>query len=376
MSKKDKDKYTHKHIIDVIKYRWVWLTISLLLVVPSIIILIYSMITYESHSPMRLGIDFTGGTMLQYGFKEELHKSDITKIREQLKTVGIDSAIIQVQEGSSVLHKEKEEVVDEAENEFIKEKQGSSFNTPASQEKPVANEEIAPVESPEMLEKDINTVVSIRTRFLSSESVESDMAKLNTSLKESFGEFVPLQVSAIGPTLGKELFKNSLIALFLAFIGIVGYLTVRFNIDYAMFALVALFHDAIFVCGAFSLFGLLFGTEVDSLFITAILTVIGFSVHDTIVVFDRVRENTRFHAKKKSFNEIVNISVNQTLARSINTSVTTLITLGALYFLGGVTTKDFVLAMILGILIGTYSSIFNASMLLAWWREKTNFKVA
>jgi len=362
MSKKDKDKYIRKHIIDVIKYRWIWVTFSLCLIIPSIAIMIFSMAKYENHSPLRLGIDFTGGTMIQYGFKEELHKSDIAKIRKQLKTIGIENAIIQVQESANFLRKQKTQSSEKT----------TGIENIATEK---STEKITPTVSPEELEKDIKTVVSIRTRFLDSETAESDMAKLNTSLKDAFGEFVPLQVSAIGPTLGKELFKNSLIALFLAFIGIVSYLTVRFNIDYAMFALVALFHDAIFVCGAFSLFGLIYGTEIDSLFITAILTVIGFSVHDTIVVFDRVRENTRFHAKKKSFNEIINISVNQTLARSINTSLTTLLTLGSLFFLGGVTTKDFVLAMILGILVGTYSSIFNASMLLAWWREKTGYKL-
>ena len=109
--------------------------------------------------------------------------------------------------------------------------------------------------------------------------------------------------------------------------------------------------------------------QVDSLFITAILTVVGFSVHDTIVVFDRIRENNRFLAKKYSSGEIINASVNQTLARSLNTSLTTLLTLLALYFFGGATTKDFVLAMILGIIAGTYSSIFFASVLLAWDKE-------
>ncbi len=304
----------NKNIIDVVKYRWVWITLSLFLVIPSLAVMVYSMIKYENHSPLRLGIDFTGGTLLQYGFEQDLQKEDIAKIREQLKTVGVENAIIQLQEDNTV---------------------------------------------------------SIRTKFLESQSPDSEAAKVNASLKQAFGEFVPLQVSAIGPTLGKELFQNALIALLLAFAGIVAYLSVRFSLDYAMFALVALFHDAIFVCGMFSLFGLLFGTEIDSLFITAILTVIGFSVHDTIVVFDRVRENAKFHARNNTFNEIVNKSVNQTLARSINTSVTTLVTLFALYFLGGVTTRDFVLAMILGIAIGTYSSIFNASVLLAWWREYT-----
>jgi preprotein translocase subunit SecF len=121
------------------------------------------------------------------------------------------------------------------------------------------------------------------------------------------------------------------------------------------------------------------GTEVDSLFISAVLTVIGFSVHDTIVVFDRVRENVKYvgskatdasgNEYKKNFGHVANDSVNQTLARSIYTSLTVVITLTVLYFLGGVTTKDFVLAMLLGIISGTYSSIFNASCLLVMWRE-------
>lgn len=363
MSNKSKNRYTGKMLLDVVKYRWAWVILSLCLIIPSIAVMIYSMATYSNHAPLKLGIDFTGGTMLQYGFMQELQKSDVVKIRQQLQSNGIENAIIQLQKSNKVLggqqEKDKKQITEDI-------KQGQ-----ASQKT-----EITKPESVEEKSEQIHTVVSIRTRFLDSETADSDTAKINTALRQEFGEFVPLQVSAIGPTLGKELFQNALIALFLAFIGIVGYLTVRFSIDYAMFALVALFHYAIFVCGAFSLFGLIFGTEIDSLFITAILTVIGFSVHDTIVVFDRVRENARFHSKNKSFNEIVNISVNQTLARSINTSITTLVTLGALYFLGGVTTKDFVLAMILGIAIGTYSSIFNASVLLAWWREKTSYKLA
>ena len=180
----------------------------------------------------------------------------------------------------------------------------------------------------------------------------------------------------MGPTLGKELFRNALFALLLCFVAIVGYLAFRFQLDYGVFALVALFHDALFVCGIFAILGLVFKVEIDSLFITAILTVVGFSVHDTIVVFDRIRENSRFLTKKKTFNEIVNASVNQTLQRSINTSLTALITLCSLYFLGGVTTRNFVLAMILGIIVGTYSSIFNASTLLAMWRSSKQVKPA
>jgi preprotein translocase subunit SecF len=144
------------------------------------------------------------------------------------------------------------------------------------------------------------------------------------------------------------------------------------------------------LCGIFAILGLVRGTEVDSLFISAILTVIGFSIHDTIVVFDRIRENARFVGSKitdpktgkesrKTFGDVANDSVNQTLARSLYTSLTVIITLSCLYFLGGTTTRDFVLAMLIGIISGTYSSIFNASALLVWWREfkgKTRLKAA
>lgn len=324
-----------KNKVDIVKYKWLWLTFSLALIVPSIIIMLYSMIIYPSHTPLKVGLDFTGGTMLQYGFNKEINDSDISLLRTNLEKEGITNPVIQTEHKSGKISQAGKTTPSE-----IKQKNAG-----------------------------IKTVVSIRTKFLSSQGENSETVKVNNTVKQTLGEYIPLQISAIGPTLGKELFKNAMIALLLCFFGIVGYLTVRFNIDYAICALIALFHDAIFVCGAFSLFGLLFGTEIDSLFITAILTVIGFSVHDTIVVFDRIRENSKYLSKKMSFNEIANISVNQTLARSINTSLTALITLLALYFFGGSTTKDFVLAMILGIITGTYSSIFNASVLLAMWRE-------
>ncbi len=158
------------------------------------------------------------------------------------------------------------------------------------------------------------------------------------------------------------------------------YVLYRFKFDYAVCAIIALFHDVLVLSGIFAILGLITGVEVDSLFIAAILTVIGFSVHDTIVVFNRIRENAKYVGSKgtdpitgqeyrKTFGDVANDSVNQTLARSIYTSLTVIITLSALYFLGGVTTRDFVLAMLIGIISGTYSSIFNASCLLVWWRE-------
>lgn len=329
-----------KNIVDVIKFKWLWIGISLVLIVPGIVAMIYSSMIYPNHAPLRVGIDFTGGTILQYGFEKELKPSDIPTVRKSLEKIGIENPVIQIEK-----------------------KQGSSESLLNQKETLKVKKNI-----------DVKSILSIRTRFLDNDKQNNEVAKVNDSLKASFGEYVPLQVSAIGPTLGKELFKNAMIALLLAFAAIVCYLAVRFQLDFGVFALIALLHDALFVCGAFSILGLFFNVEIDSLFITAILTVIGFSVHDTIVVFDRVRENARFLAKNKTFDEIVNASVNQTLARSINTSFTILITLLSLYFLGGVTTKNFILAMILGIIIGTYSSIFNASTLLAMWRSRTKNK--
>jgi preprotein translocase SecF subunit len=132
---------------------------------------------------------------------------------------------------------------------------------------------------------------------------------------------------------------------------------------------VALLHDVLVVVGVFAILGLTFGTEIDALFVTAMLTVIGFSVHDTIVVFDRVRENLRLSGKNESFEDTVGKSVTQTFGRSINTSLTIFITLLALYIFGSAATKDFALLLITGVIVGTYSSIFVASPLLVTFQK-------
>jgi len=167
-----------------------------------------------------------------------------------------------------------------------------------------------------------------------------------------------------------------MVAMTLACLGIIAYLSFRFRVDYAIAAILGVIHDVLFVVGLFSIFGLLYHVQIDGLFITALLTVIGFSVHDTIVVFDRIREYLRYYSKKMSFGEIVDASVNQTIARSINTSLTAMMTLLALYLFGGVTTKDFVLTMLIGIAIGTYSSIFFSSILVDFWNDKQTGKPA
>ena len=339
-----------KGILDIVKYRWAWLAFSAILLLPGIVAMCYS--TVINKAPLLLGIDFTGGTMLQYGFDKKITKDDEAKIRTIVTGLGIDNPVIQT--SAPVVSKVKEEVKEQTaevkENSSEKETQAETVK-----------EEKETVQT--------QYVVSIKTRYLETTESKSEAAEIFEGLKKEFGNVEILQVNAIGPTLGKELFKNAIITLLLAFAGIIIYLTFRFQFDYSLFAFLALVHDALFILGFFSILGLLYHTQVDALFITAILTVIGFSVHDTIVVYDRIRENNRFLAKKMSFGEIANVSVNQTLMRSIATSVTTLLTLLALYFLGGETTKDFVLVMILGIIIGTYSSIFFASTLLVMYRE-------
>jgi len=325
-------------ILDIVKYKWIWIGISALLLIPGILAMGYS--TMVNKTPLLLGIDFTGGTMLQYGFDKEITKVEEGQIRVILNKLGIDNAIIQT---SAPV---KAQVTTNSEK----------------------SEETTAQVSNQTETKD-QYVVSIKTRYLETTDKNSEAENILNALKDKFGNVEVLQVNAIGPTLGQELFKNSLITLLLAFAGIIIYLTFRFQFDYSLFAFLALLHDAIFIMGVFAIFGIFYHTQIDALFVTAILTVIGFSVHDTIVVYDRIRENNRFLAKKMSFGEIANISVNQTLMRSIATSVTTLLTLLALYFLGGETTKDFVLVMILGITIGTYSSIFFASTLLVMYRD-------
>ena len=318
---------TNKHLIDIVKYRFWWFALSAVLIIPGLIAMVYSSIIYPNHAPLKVGIDYTGGTILQYSVNKPISNSEITQTREKLEAIGVENPFLQ----------------------------------------------IINVNSTGAKDKSIKSIISVRTKFIGEKDTK-ELDKVSGVINGEYPDSQLIQISSIGPTLGAELFKNALFALALASLGIVIYLSIRFQLDFAIAAILALFHDALFVVGCFSIFGLLFNVQIDGLFITAILTVIGFSVHDTIVVFDRIRENLRYYSKKMTFGEIVNISVNQTLIRSLNTSFTVLITLVALYLFGGVTTRDFVLAMILGVAIGTYSSIFFASMAIDVWRERKGRK--
>lgn len=305
--------------IDLVKHRWTYLGVSAFILLPGIVGIILCMSKFGA--PLKPGIDFTGGSILQYQFEKPVA---LETVREVLAETGFEGS--QVQQA------------------FITGKE----------------------------------VIVMRTKAIDD---EEQKRKLDADLSSKLGQFKVLSVDKVSATVGPELLSSGLLALIVTFGMMVAYISYRFQFDYAVCAISALVHDVLALVGIFALLGYFLGTEVDSLFISAILTVIGFSVHDTIVVFDRVRENVKYvgskttdaatgQERKKTFGDVANDSVNQTLARSLYTSLTVIITLSALYALGGGTTKDFVLAMLLGIISGTYSSIFNASCLLIMWREK------
>ena len=214
--------------------------------------------------------------------------------------------------------------------------------------------------------------VIIRTKPLN----EKQDAKLIQDLQKNTGKVKQDEFETIGPTIGKEITANAFKAIVIASALIVLYIAWAFrgvrkpvsSWRFGVCAIIALLHDALVVLGIFSLLGHFFNVEIDSLFVTALLTVIGFSVHDTIVVFDRIRENLRRNITA-AFPQIVNDSILQTLVRSLNTSLTALLVLSTLLIFGGESIKWFVVAMLVGIASGTYSSIFNASQLLVVWQE-------
>ena len=196
------------------------------------------------------------------------------------------------------------------------------------------------------------------------------LAALRFALEDEFGPIDEVrQEASIGPIISGELTVQALFLFIAGSIGILGWMTFRFaDFRMGMAALVALVHDIIVVVGIFAVLGTFFHLEIDALFVTAMLTVIGFSVHDTIVVFDRVRENRIRHAGEP-YSAIVNHSLLQTVGRSLNTSLTTIMVLTALLLFGADSIRSFVFAMVIGIISGTYSSIFNASALLVTWHE-------
>ena len=215
-----------------------------------------------------------------------------------------------------------------------------------------------------------DNVVIIRTVTLDEET----QAAVVAALREKYGETVVLRFDNVGPTVGADVTRNAALAVAAAAVGILAYITYAFwsvphAIRYGVCAIVAMLHDVIVIIGVASLLGHFLDWEVDALFLTAVLTVIGFSVHDTIVVFDRIRENQKVY-RRAGYEAVVNHSIVQTLDRSINTQLTVMFTLLALALFGGVTIQHFIITLLIGVFSGTYSSIFNAAPLLVVWENK------
>lgn len=215
--------------------------------------------------------------------------------------------------------------------------------------------------------------IIIRTSVTNKE--END--KYLNAMRSKLGEFEERRFDSIGPVIGEQLTRQAIYQLLLISVGIILYIAYAFrkvsrpvsSWQFGIAAVIALLHDLVIVLGAFAILGHYAGVEIDSMFVTALLTVLGFSVHDTIIVFDRIRENLRIYAGQ-TMEFVVNHSISQTLVRSLNTSITVLLVLLALLLFGGETIRYFVLALFIGIIAGTYSSIFVASPILSYWQER------
>jgi preprotein translocase subunit SecF len=212
-----------------------------------------------------------------------------------------------------------------------------------------------------------------RTTIRTFEMKPDEVASTTAALEQRFGA-VRVDASVVSPSFSQELIQNAIASIALASAFIVLLIAWEFRsfgwgaFRYGISAIIAVVHDAAFVLGLFAILGYFFSVEVDSLFVTAVLTVIGFSVHDTIVVFDRIRENLRLNPGE-ALNPVINFSIMQTMTRSIVTSLTVVFTLLALYLFGGFSMRNFALALLVGIISGTYSSIFNAAQIVSLWQE-------
>ena len=297
-------------IYKIIQKRKIFLTFSTLAVVGSILALIFWGLNF--------GVDFTGGSLLEVSFKN--YQPTVTEIQDSLQGIDLHGLVVQP----------------------------------------------------------TNDSVILRFKESSEEAHQAVLGKLQAFTASKTGAAVTeLQFDAVGSSVGQELKSKSFNSVAIVFIMIILYISWAFrkvskpvaSWKYGVAAIVALIHDVLFTLGVFSVLGHFYGIEINTPFIAAILTVLGYSVSDTIIVFDRIREN--LPKSQENFENTVNRSVNQTITRSINTSISSTLALIAILFFGGDTIKDFALALIVGIFVGTYSSIFIASPVLVIWDNLT-----
>lgn len=291
----------------IIQNRKIWISISSLLVILSLV--------FTFMFGLKFGIDFTGGSILEVKYNEG--RPSVAEVQEKLSGVELNSLVIQ------------------------------------------------PFGDDGML---------LRFQEISEEKHQEVLSAIKKS-KDGEVSLEEMRFEAVGPSIGKELKVKSIYAIIFVVLAIVGYIAWVFrkvsrpisSWKYGIVANIALFHDVIITIGVFAILGKYFGVEVNTPFVAAILTVMGYSVNDTIVVFDRIRENLPI--SDDDFEDTVNRSVNQTIVRSLNTSMTTLLVLIAILIFGGDTIRSFVLALTVGIAVGTYSSIFLASPALVVWER-------
>jgi len=288
----------HPLYFNIVKKRYWWFAISLLIIIPGIISFIMQ--------GLNLGIDYKGGTMLDITFNKAVTQAAIS---DTMKSVGL--------EGHVQL-------------------------------------------------SDNDTTALIRTEALE----EGKRNELLTTLGTQVGEYnkESLKEDKVGPAMGQELTRNAIYALIIAMGMMIVYITIRFQFIFAISAILALLHDVLIVVGVFSLFQ----WEIDATFVAAILTIVGYSINDTVIIFDRIRENEPKMKRGDSYEDMVDKSIWQTMRRSINTVATVLIALFALFILGGESTRMFTLAMLIGVFCGAYSSICIASQILV--EIRTHFK--
>ncbi|OGG07998.1 protein-export membrane protein SecF [Candidatus Gottesmanbacteria bacterium RIFCSPLOWO2_01_FULL_40_10] len=292
---------------DLIGKKWWFFIFSGIIIIPGIISLILWGLTFS--------IDFTGGSLLELKFTEKNNQPDKSKLEKIIREKKLELVSLTQTGGNTYL---------------------------------------------------------VRLKPIDKDQNENFQKELN----KQFGQVEELRFEIVGPTIGKETTGNAVKAVIFASVAIIIYITLSFrhipkpysSWKFGISAVAALIHDVLLVLGVFSIFGHFLKVEIDSLFITALLTVMGFSVHDSIVVFDRIRENLT--KSTGTFSEIVNNSLLQTLARSLSTSLTVLLTLTALLLFTGESIRWFIIALLIGIASGTYSSIFNAAPLLVLWEEK------
>jgi len=228
------------------------------------------------------------------------------------------------------------------------------------------------------IQKENNNTFIIKTKHLD----EENSKRLKSVLNEKIGEYQEIRLESVGPTITQDLTKKAITAVILASIGIIIYIAFAFRSipkpasswQFGLAAIIALIHDLFITTGIYSILGHFYGYEVNTMFITALLTILGYSVNDTVIIFDRIRENLKLH-HNLSFAKIANLSINQTLARSINTVFTVIIILLCLLIFGGGSIKEFIIVLLIGITFGAYSSIFVAPPILTLWQTKAEKKL-